>query len=158
MIRWTMVLRGFLATTGAQPVQAAGPAAIVLLGKGTQIYGCAQAGTGFAWRLKAPDATLTDAAGRGIGHHFAGPSWQAEDGSTVTGEVLVASQPAQEDAIPWLVLKAKAHSGEGLFSGVAYVVRSATVGGAAPASGCDPAHVGAEIRVDYSATYTFFAG
>ena len=153
-----MVLLCFLAATGVRPAQAASPAVIVLLGKGAQVYECAQAGTGFAWRLKAPDATLTDAAGRRIGHHFAGPSWQAEDSSTVTGEALVASQPAQADAIPWLVLKAKTHGGEGLFSGVAYIVRSATVGGAAPASGCDPAHGGAEIRIDYSATYTFFAG
>ena len=76
----------------------------------------------------------------------------------MTGEVLVASKAAQADAIPWLVLKAKAHSGEGLFSAVAYIVRSATAGGAAPAGGCDPAHPGAEVRVDYSATYTFFAG
>ena len=153
-----MVLLGLLAATGVLPAQAAGPAVIVLLGKGTQIYGCTQAATGFAWRLKAPDAILTDTAGRRIGHHFAGPSWQAEDGSTVTGEVLVASEATQANAIPWLVLKAKTHSGEALFSAVAYIVRSATVGGAAPASGCDLAHAGAETRVNYSATYTFFSG
>jgi len=153
-----MMLLGLLATTSTLPAQAASPAVIVLLGKGAQIYECAQAGTGFAWRLKAPDAILTDAAGRRIGHHFAGPSWQAEDGSTVTGEVLVASQAEQADAIPWLVLKAKTQSGEGLFSAATYIVRSATVAGAAPAGGCDSTHSGAETRVDYSATYTFFSG
>jgi hypothetical protein len=153
-----MVLLSFLATTGVLPAQAASPAVIVLLGKGAQIYECAQTGTAFAWRLKAPDAILTDAAGRRIGHHFAGPSWQAEDGSTVTGEVLVANEATQADAIPWLVLKAKTHSGKGLFSAVAYIVRSATMGGAAPASGCDSAHSGAETRIDYRATYTFFGG
>lgn len=153
-----LMLLGCMVVANVLPVRAADPAVIVLLGKGTQIYGCAQAGTGFAWRLKAPDAVLTDAAGRRIGRHFAGPSWQAEDGSTVVGEVLAASGATQADAIPWLVLKAKAHSGDGLFSGVAYVVRSGTAGGAAPASGCDPAHSGAEARVDYEATYTFFAG
>ena len=57
------------------------------------------------------------------------------------------------------MLTAEAHSGgESLFSGMAYIVRSATVGGAAPACGCDPAHEGAEIRVDHSAIYAFFAG
>ena len=83
-----MVLLGLLATIGALPAQAATPAVIVLLGKGGQIYECAQTGTASAWRLKAPDAILADDAGRRIGHHFAGPSWQAEDGSTMTGEVL----------------------------------------------------------------------
>lgn len=156
-MRW-MALLGLLATTGALPAQAAAPAVIVLLGKGVQIYECAPTGTAFAWRLKAPDAVLTDAAGRRIGRHFAGPSWQAEDGSTVTGEVLVANEATQAEAIPWLVLKAKAHNGEGLFSAVTYIVRNATVSGAAPAGGCDAAHSGAETRVDYSAAYTFFSG
>ena len=153
-----MAMLGLLAAMGVLPAQAAGPAVIVLLGTGVQIYGCTQTATGFAWRLKGPDAILTDTAGRRAGQHFAGPSWQAEDGSTVTGEVLVASEATQADAVPWLVLKAKTHGGEGLFSTVAYVVRSATVGGAAPATGCDPAHGGAETRVNYSATYTFFSG
>ena len=153
-----MILLGFLAATSVLPAQAASPAVIVLLGTGTQVYACTQGATGFAWQLKAPDAILTDAAGHRIGHHFAGPSWQAEDGSTVTGEVLVSSGATQAGAIPWLVLKAKTHGGEGLFSAVDYIVRSATVGGAAPAGGCDPAHSGAETRVDYSATYTFFSG
>ncbi len=156
-MRWTVLL-GLFAAIGTLPAQAADPAVIVLLGRGAQVYDCAQTGTAFAWRLKAPDATLTDAAGQRIGHHFAGPSWQAEDGSTVTGEVLATSGATQADAIPWLVLKAKTHSGTGLFSAVAYIVRSATVGGDAPAGGCDSAHEGAETRVDYSATYTFFSG
>ena len=153
-----IVLLGLLAATVALPAQAAGPAVIVLLGQGTQIYGCVQTGTAYAWQLKAPDATLTDAAGHNVGHHSAGPSWRSEDGSTVTGEVLAANGATQADAIPWLVLKAKTHSGTGLFSAVAYIVRSATVGGDAPAGGCDSAHSGAETRVDYNATYTFFGG
>ena len=153
-----MVLLSLVANTSALPARAAAPAVAVLLGKGVQIYECAQAEAGFVWRLKAPDAILTDAAGRRVGRHFAGPSWQAEDGSIVTGEVLVASRAAQADAIPWLVLKAKMRSGDGLFSAVAYIVRSATMGGVAPAGGCDAAHGGAETRVDYSATYTFFSG
>ena len=44
----------------------------------------------------------------------------------------------------------------GLLDKVAYVVRSGTAGGAAPATGCDAAHANAESRVPYSATYTFF--
>ena len=130
----------------------------MLSGTGVQIYGCAKADAGYAWRLKTPDAVLTDVAGRRIGHHFAGPSWQADDGSTVVGEALASNQPPRPGAIPWLVLRAKSHAGSGLFADVAFIVRSATEGGVAPASGCDAAHADAETRVGYSATYTFFHG
>ena len=153
-MRATALLGGLaVSAASALPAHAA---AIVLTGTGAQIYTCAQAEGGYGWKLKAPDAVLTDAAGRRVGHHFAGPSWQSDDGSLVTGEVLVASPAPQAGAIPWLVLAAKSHTGQGSFAGVAYIVRSATQGGVAPAAGCDAAHAGSETRVDYSATYTFF--
>lgn len=154
----SIILPSLLALAGVPCARAADAGVTVLLGKGVQIYGCAPAGTGYAWRLKAPDAVLSDAAGRTVGHHFAGPSWQAEDGSTVVGKPLVASRAPQAGAVPWLVLAAKSHAGTGLFAAVSYIVRSATEGGAAPANGCDQAHVGNEARVGYSATYTFFSG
>ena len=154
----SMVLLGALVLVGVPCARAAGGTAIVLLGRGVQIYRCTAAEAGYAWRLTAPEAVLTNADGHRVGHHFAGPSWQAEDGSTVTGEPLAASQAPQAEAIPWLVLRAKTHAGDGLFAGVSYIVRSATVGGTAPAAGCDPAHADAETRVGYSATYTFFPG
>ena len=153
-----MSLLGVLALAGAPDARAASPPVIVLLGEGVQIYDCAKAEAGYAWQLKAPDAVLTDAAGHRVGHHFAGPSWQAEDGSTVVGRALATGRAPQQGAVPWLVLSAKGHSGSGLFAGVSYIVRSATMGGAAPASGCDAAHAGAETRIDYSATYSFFPG
>ena len=154
----SLVLLGALVVAGAPSAQAGGGTAIVLLGKGVQIYGCTRTEAGYVWRLTAPEAVLTDADGHRIGRHFAGPSWQAEDGSTVTGEPLAASQAPQAGAIPWLVLRAKTHVGDGLFAGVSYIVRSATESGVAPAAGCDPAHADAEARVGYSATYTFFPG
>ncbi len=129
--------------------------AIELLGRGVQIYGCTATDGSFAWKLTGPDATLTDAQGMVAGHHFAGPSWQASDGSLVVGEVLAASAGAK-GAVPWLVLHAKSHTGAGAFATVKYIVRSRTEGGAAPAGGCDAAHAGASVRVPYSATYTFF--
>ena len=36
-----------------------------------------------AWTLKAPDAQLIDKKGKPFGKHFAGPSWQASDGSSI---------------------------------------------------------------------------
>ena len=153
-VKW---LAGILATlVTAKSAFAADPSAFVLAGKGVQIYRCARVGETYAWRLTGPEATLTDAAGQPAGHHFAGPSWQAEDGSIVVGEPLVTSRAPGGGAIPWIVLRAKDHKGDGRFAAVTYIIRSATMGGLAPAAGCDAAHVGAETRVDYNATYTFF--
>src|ERR687883_164325 len=51
---------------------------------GVQIYAC----KGSAWTLVAPRATLYGPNGRRIGTHFAGPTWQAKDGSRVVGRVV----------------------------------------------------------------------
>jgi hypothetical protein len=134
------------------------PPAIEALGKGVQIYTCKVSGGGYAWALKAPDASLSDANGNVIGKHFAGPSWQANDGSTVVGEPLNVSPSPHAGAIPWLVLHAKSHTGDGILANVQYIVRTRTEGGVAPATGCDATHAGVEVRVPYSATYLFFRG
>jgi len=141
----------------AQGLPAKAPA-IEAVGKGVQIYACKASAGGYAWSLKAPDASLQDANGRTIGKHFAGPSWQANDGSTVVGQLLNRSPSPDAGAIPWLVVQAKSHSGSGLMANVQYVIRMRTRGGVAPATGCDAAHAGSEVRVPYSAVYLFFRG
>jgi hypothetical protein len=141
----------------AQNAPAKSPA-IEAFGKGVQIYTCKEAAGSFAWTLKAPEATLSDAKGNVLGKHFAGPSWQATDGSTVVGEPLNASPSPDAGAIPWLVLHAKSKTGSGVMSNIAYVVRTRTEGGVAPATGCDASHASTEIRVPYSAVYLFFPG
>lgn len=146
-----LALAGTLLTGAAQ----AGDA-VELRAHGVQIYTCAPAGEGFTWHFKAPEATLVDPLGMDAGRHFAGPSWQAKDGSTVVGEEVVSSS-GEAGAVPWLVLRAKSHTGEGLFEAVKYIVRSRTVGGVPPAGGCDKDHAGAESRADYTAIYTFFS-
>jgi hypothetical protein len=141
------------------PASAAEPPGSVLelVGKGVQIYTCTAGLAGATWNLKEPEATLRDAAGHVIGQQLAGPAWQATDGSRVVGVPMVASIPRGPASIPWLVLQATENEGgTGLFARVAYIVRSRTIGGIAPLTGCDAAHTGAEIRVPYSATYTFF--
>src|SRR5579871_4777870 len=60
-------------------------------GTGDQVYTCSATGGQFAWTLKAPDATLTDEKGGVVGKHFAGPTWQAQDGSSVVGEAIATS-------------------------------------------------------------------
>ena len=125
--------------------------------RGVQIYVCsAPAGGGApAFTLKAPHAVLFkgfDAAAI----HFAGPSWQALDGSLVTG-ARVASDPGPDPtAIAWLLLSASSNVGPGLFSDVTFIQRLATEGGVAPTTGCDADHVGAQVLVPYRADYFFY--
>jgi hypothetical protein len=123
---------------------------------GFQIYTCAPSPKQPAqleWTLVAPEAQLVDEHDRPLGRHYAGPTWEANDGSKVVGEV-VARAP-RPGAIPWLLLRGKP-SGAGVLAGVASIQRVDTVGGVAPASGCDGAHRGAGARVPYSAVYNFF--
>jgi Protein of unknown function (DUF3455) len=123
--------------------------------KGVQIYACLSTATGFGWVFQAPEATLFDRRGRIAGKHYAGPTWAANDGSTVVGSKIASFAP-DPTSIPWLLLAAASHTGAGRMSSVSYVQRLETTGGTAPATGCDGAHVGDTARVDYTATYFFY--
>jgi hypothetical protein len=125
--------------------------------QGTQDYEC-KAGDGgtFAWKLVAPNAELSDTAGKPLGKHYAGPTWESVDGSKVVGELAQKADAPGGQAIPWLILKAKSTSGTGVFAKVTSVQRIDTTGGLAPTSGCDSGHAGARQSVAYRATYYFY--
>lgn len=124
--------------------------------KGDQVYSCKTDGPSPAWTLKAPDAQLFDQDGKSFGKHFAGPSWEANDGSRVTGKAIANASP-DPDSIPWLLVNIISHEGKGILSPATTIQRLHTKGGKAPASGCDASHAGREIRVPYSADYLFYA-
>ena len=124
--------------------------------KGDQIYSCKADGAQFGWTLKAPDAQLFDKGGKAFGKHFAGPSWEASDGSRVTGKAVANAPSPDTESIPWLLVAVVSPNGEGVLTPVTSVQRINTKGGKAPASGCDAAHVGQESRAAYSADYVFF--
>jgi hypothetical protein len=130
--------------------------AAALPARGVQIYTCAipTAGGAPVWTVKAPHAVL------GKGHdtqaiHFAGPSWQATDGSVVTATKVAASPAPDAIDIPWLLLQAATHTGAGVFDQVTWIQRLDTETGVAPATGCDDAH-GAEVLAPYAADYFFY--
>ena len=125
--------------------------------KGDQVYACKENAGQFAWTLKAPDAQLFDKDGKPFGKHFAGPSWEASDGSRVTGKAVANVPSPDADSIAWLLLSIVGHEGSGVLSRATSVQRINTKGGKAPASGCDAAHVGQEVRAAYSADYLFYA-
>jgi len=122
---------------------------------GVQIYACAASGSGVGWVFQAPEATLLNPGGQTAGTHFAGPTWQANDGSQVVG-ARVASVTVDPSAVPWLLLSAASHAGAGRMAKVSFIQRFETVGGTAPAAGCDATTAGALSRVPYQATYYFY--
>ena len=126
---------------------------------GVQIYDCKPSRDDpghFEWVFRAPEADLFDAAGKRIGKHYAGPTWESNDGSKVVGEVKARDDGPDVNAIPWLLLKAKSTSGVGVLGQTVSVQRVRTVGGKAPVGGCSQAQAGKEARAPYSATYYFY--
>ncbi|HEY2781716.1 MAG TPA: DUF3455 domain-containing protein [Steroidobacteraceae bacterium] len=126
---------------------------------GVQIYEC-QAAKGdasqFEWIFKAPEAALSTKGGKNIARHYGGPSWEAVDGSRVVGEVVSSSPSQKPNSIPWLLLRARATSGKGLFGGVQFIQRINTVGGSLPAGGCRREQAGQQLRAAYTADYLFY--
>jgi hypothetical protein len=122
---------------------------------GVQIYSC----TGSGWSFVAPRANLYDRRGRFLTSHFAGPTWQAGDGSHVVA-ARVDGVTVDPTAIPWLLLSATATSagpyGDEL-EDTAYIQRINTTGGLAPAAAeCDASSAGKQAEVPYTADYHFW--
>jgi hypothetical protein len=120
---------------------------------GDQVYSC----DGANWVFARPDAKLFDESGKQIGSHFAGPTWELNDGSRVIGKVVASAMP-DPDSVPWLLLEAVDHQGAGLMTQVTRIQRLSTSGGKAPATGCDSGHKGQETRSHYTAIYVFYEG
>ena len=130
--------------------------AMVVPARGVQIYKCSAKGNAHEWAFVAPDAELFDTRGNLIGRHGAGPFWEALDGSRVNASVKARADAPDKRDIPWLLLAAKNTGRDGSFSAVTSIQRVNTVGGSAPANGCDATAIGKEARVHYTADYRFF--
>jgi hypothetical protein len=128
------------------------------LGKGEITYECrAKAGSAGAheWVFVVPVATLADAKGSLVGKYYGGPTWEAKDGSRVTGK-QVAVAPAMAGSIPLQLVKAEPAIGPGAMQGVSYIQRLNTLGGVAPAAPCTAATAGQKRQVAYQADYVFY--
>jgi hypothetical protein len=126
---------------------------------GVQIYECNASKNDparFEWVFKAPEADLYDEARNKIGKHYAGPTWESNDGSKVVGEVKARNNGPEPSAIPWLLLNAKSTSGTGVFGKTTSIQRVNTVGGLAPIEACSQTQAGKIARVGYKATYYFY--
>ncbi|MBE7416439.1 MAG: DUF3455 domain-containing protein [Ideonella sp.] len=137
--------------------------AMVAPARGVQIYECRarKKGGRYEWTFVAPEAVLYDALGHRIGRHYAGPTWEAADGSKVVAAVKERADATTRGAIPWLLLTARpadASGSAGAFAGVTSIQRIHTVGGVAPEAGCTQAASGRVARVAYTADYRFYVG
>ena len=127
------------------------------LATGVQMYECSQkADSSYEWAFRAPEATLVSRSGQVLGKHYAGPTWESIDGSTVVGEVMARDPGPTRSAIPWLLLGAKATTGAGTFGATQSIQRVATAGGVAPAEACAAGKLKQLARVPYTATYYFY--
>jgi Protein of unknown function (DUF3455) len=127
---------------------------------GVQIYRCGppksgEAGATAVWNFEAPRATLMDQRGVEVGRHYAGPTWEATDGSKITGKVSARADATEPGAIAWLLLTADSAGTPGRFTKVRAVQRLFTSGGSAPTGACPK--VGEALEVPYRATYVFWA-
>jgi hypothetical protein len=126
---------------------------------GVQIYECGlkpgQTLT-YAWIFRGPEAALVDRSGRSLGKHYAGPTWESNDGSLVVGAVKASDSGPSADSIPWLLLTRKATAGSGVFSATRSIQRLRTLGGIAPSEACSATNSAQIARVPYTATYYFY--
>jgi hypothetical protein len=147
----------------AQAPEALKPAAgeklvSIVPAQGDQIYECREVkdkpGT-YDWAFVAPEAVLYDVSGRKIGKHYAGPHWEADDGSKVVGSVKSRADAVSASDIPLLLLDTKSVGKSGTFDRVTSIQRLSTHGGVAPKGGCPVA--GYRVRIPYTADYYLFA-
>lgn len=131
---------------------------MVVPARGVQIYECRSkrdpAGS-YEWGFVAPEAELLDAKGSRIGKHYGGPTWEAIDGSKLTGALKARADAPLAGSIPWLLLTATPSGPKGAFSGVTSIQRVNTVGGVAPIVSCTQANSGQAARMPYTADYYF---
>jgi hypothetical protein len=120
--------------------------------EGAQLYECKAGADGkLAWAFREPIASLL-VDGKTVGRHFAGPTWEHVDGSSVTAKSAGSAPGATANDIPWLKLQVTASHGKGVLSGVTTVQRINTKGGKLEGS-CDKA--GTFKSAPYSAEYVF---
>ena len=105
-----------------------------------------------AWQFREPVATLL-VDGKTVGRHYAGPTWELNDGSTVVAKVGGRAPGASAGDIPLLKLEVTSRRGAGQLGSATTIQRLNTRGGVANGA-CERA--GAFLNVPYSADYAFY--
>ena len=134
--------------------------ALETTGVGEITYECrdkANAAGQTEWTFVGPKAVLNDRSGKQVGTYFGPPAtWQAKDGSKITGTQLAVA-PSSAGNLPYQLVKANPAEGKGAMTGVSYIQRVALKGGVAPSTECSAANKGKQEVVKYQADYIFWA-
>jgi len=134
--------------------------ALETVGTGEITYECRDkegAAGQMEWFFVGPKAVLKDRSGKQVGTYFGPPAtWQATDGSKVTGKQLAVA-PSGAGNLPYQLVQANPAEGKGAMTGVTYIQRTALKGGVAPAAACTAANKGKQEVVKYQADYIFWA-
>jgi hypothetical protein len=125
---------------------------VTLHAEGAQIYECKTGSDGkLTWTFREPIASLM-LDGRTVGRHYAGPTWEHVDGSSVQAKVVGNAPGATANDIAWLKLEVVERRGTGALTGADIIQRINTAGGVLHGS-CERA--GTLRSVAYSADYVF---
>lgn len=109
------------------------------------------------WTFVGPQAVLNDRNGKQVGTYFGPPAtWQAKDGSKITGTQLAVAHSGTGD-LPYQLVKANPAQGKGAMNNVSYIQRVAVKGGVAPMTECNAENKGKREVVKYQADYIFWA-
>lgn len=150
----------FAAAPDAIAVPAGHTLAMTAMGAGELAYECkakADMAGKYEWAFAGPTAVLYDKTSKAaVGKYYAGPTWEANDGSKVSGKQLALSPSADPASIPLQLVQAAPAMGKGAMMGISYIQRINTKGGVAPAEPCDAAKVGTRKMVKYEADYLFY--
>ena len=125
---------------------------VTLHAEGAQIYECKTGSDGkLTWTFREPIASLM-LDSRTVGRHYAGPTWEHVDGSSVQAKVVGNAPGATANDIAWLKLEVVERRGTGALTGADIIQRINTAGGVLHGS-CERA--GTLRSVAYSADYVF---
>ena len=118
---------------------------------GVQVYRW----NGTSWTFVEPVAQLFGDANYTLklGTHYAGPTWESNNGSKVVGRREADCSP-DPTAIPWLLLEKVSTAGVGIFTPVTFIQRVNTKGGLVPTA--PGTSIGAVAQVPYSTEYYFY--
>lgn len=125
-----------------------------LAARGAQVFRCEKRDTQGVWIFRQPDAELLDAAGKVVGRHGAEFSFEHADGSRLVSKIAAYDDAPKPTDLRWLLMTTKSY-GKGALEGVTHVQRVNTSGGMPPA-GCDLAHAGRVLRIDFTSDFVFY--
>ncbi|AZY48514.1 DUF3455 domain-containing protein [Bordetella avium] len=108
------------------------------------------------WRIIKAKATLSNKTAQAT---FSSPpeTWQASDGSNLTGMEIVRANIGENRLYDQLVIANPSGGPGGILTGVTYIQRLVSSGGGAPTTPCDVNTVGKLAESPYTAEYVFWS-